>query len=114
MQNNAVMEMPMGVDVDRTGKLAEDYTLKDWLAKISEEVQELQDSASKLYGFNEQVGRAETPTFMERMHILEEGCDVITVVCSMLHQMGATPEEIACGIHNVNVKNARRGYLKEA
>ena len=112
MQNNAVMEMPMGGDVDKVGKRAEDYTLKDWLAKLNEEVVELQEAASSLYSLSDEVGQMEHHTFMERMHILEEGCDVITVVCSMLRQMGATPEEIACMIHNVNVKNDKRGYLK--
>ena len=112
MQNNAVMEMPMGVDVDKVGKRAEDYTLKDWLAKLNEEVVELQEAASCLYSLSDEVGQMESHSFMERMHILEEGCDIITVVCSMLRQMGATPEEVACMIHNVNVKNDRRGYLK--
>lgn len=107
-----LIEMPIGVEQDRKGKLAEMYTLKDWLTKIQEEAIEVQEEAQKLVSLGDRVGRMKRkPAFMERRALTEEGCDLITVVCSMLKQFGVTEEEIACGIHNVNVKNRNRGYL---
>ena len=79
---------PVPVVRDRQGKLAEDYTIKDWFQKLNEELDELKDECLGLYTREERPGRMMGPLSMEqKMAIAEESCDLIKVIYSMLNQM---------------------------
>lgn len=89
-----------------------DYTLKDWLAKLKEEVSEVEAEVDK-------VGDVTTPDLMlctntqkEKMvnDLSEELTDVITVCASTLNWLGWTIYGRAQLQKKVNEKNRKRGY----
>ena len=47
------VERPIPIVKDRQGRLAKDATLKDWLNKINEEIDELKEEVLSVYTFDE-------------------------------------------------------------
>ena len=102
-------EWPIPVIRDRQGKLAKDYTLKDWSLKEQEELMEFYDAAMLQWGLDEKIIKGTCGGRRER--ILEEACDQIHTIFSKLHQFGYTEEEIAAGIRRSNEKARERGLI---
>ena len=121
-------EWPIPVVMDRQGKLAKDYTVKDWYLKMQEELAEalkeeisawpLETNLAKMktyYGNKEHLSKeTEAPIYTDGLceRILEENCDMIHTIFSKLHQFGYTEEEIAEGLHKSNQKARERGLIE--
>jgi hypothetical protein len=105
-------EWPIPVVMDRQGKLAKDYTVKDWYLKMQEELAEAlseEISAWPLDGTPKREAHLLRDGLCDR--ILEENCDMIHTIFSKLHQFGYTEDEIADGIHSSNLKARERGLI---
>jgi hypothetical protein len=106
-------EWPIPVKKDRDGKLAKDYTLKDWHCKEQEEAAEALEVAVRICTLDEHpselMSRSVTVGLWRKY--LEEECDKIHTIFSKLHQFGYTEEEIAAGIHRSNEKAKERGLI---
>ena len=87
----------------------EEYTLKDWLNKLYEEVTEV---TSEVVEFNKSASQREV-TRRDISKLAEELTDVITVCTSWLNDMGYDEEDRGKLQENVNIKNALRGYDKK-
>lgn len=114
MMNDVKNEWPVPVVRDRQGRLAKDYTVKDWYLKEQEEAAEALDIAVRVCTLDEQPS-----AFTSRLvnaglwrKYLEEACDQIHTIFSKLHQFGYTEEEIAEGIHKSNEKAKERGLIE--
>jgi NTP pyrophosphatase (non-canonical NTP hydrolase) len=99
-------ERPIPVVRDRQGRLAKDLTLKEWFAKIDEEVNEVKEAALRVY-----VSLSDTPhpLDIDRPIIAEEICDVIKVLYSMANQMGIDGDDLDEAMHKCNAKTRQRG-----
>ncbi len=107
----AKAEWPTPVIRDRQGKLAKDYTLKDWYLKDQEELAESLDRELCVWNFDDKPGDVHFTRDDFSEQILEEECDRIHTIFSKLHQFGYTEEEIAAGIHRSNEKARERGLI---
>ncbi len=101
---------PKPVMRDRDGKMMADYTLKDWLAKVEEETMELADTLFWGGRINNKLSQISFSTY-DTERVTEEAVDIITVLYSMLNQLGVTAEDIDKQIGKVNEKNKVRGYF---
>jgi hypothetical protein len=105
-------EWPIPVVMDRQGKLAKDYTVKDWYLKMQEELAEALNEEISAWPLD---GTAKCEALLWRGglcdRILEENCDMIHTIFSKLHQFGFTEDEIAAGIHRSNEKAKERGLI---
>ena len=88
--------LPRPVMRDGNGKLAKDYSSRDWYLKLQEEIFETVEDS-----FNQPVKTA------------EEIADVITVCISWLEAFGYDEEKRSELFAKVNEKNKKRGYFKE-
>ena len=105
-------ERPIPVVRDRQGKLAKDLTLKEWLLKLNEEVDELKYEVMGGYYLDNVPGDdADYLSDRQKFIIVEELCDVIEVLYSMAHQMGIDGDMIQQGIHYTNEKLKERGCI---
>jgi NTP pyrophosphatase (non-canonical NTP hydrolase) len=103
-------ERPIPVVRDRQGRLAKDLTLKEWFAKIDEEVNEVKEEVIKQYvTMTEFPGHTEIPYIVDRQFIAEEICDVIKVLYSMANQMGIDGDDLDEAMHKCNAKTRQRG-----
>lgn len=105
-------ERPMPIVRDRQGKLAKDLTLKEWLLKLNEEVDELKYEVMGGYYLNSFPGDdVDSLSDRQKFLIVEELCDVIEVLYSMAKQMGIDVDMIQQGIHYTNEKLKERGCI---
>jgi hypothetical protein len=105
-------ERPIPVVRDRQGKLAKDLTLKEWLLKLNEEVDELKYEVMGGYYLNSFPGDdVDSLSDRQKFLIVEELCDVIEVLYSMAKQMGIDVDMIQQGIHYTNEKLKERGCI---
>ena len=105
------VERPIPIVKDRQGRLAKDLTLKDWVQKLNEEVDELKNELLNAYLFEETLClRGALNDETERL-IVGELCDVIEVLYSMADQMGIDGNRIQAGIHETNEKLKERGCI---
>jgi hypothetical protein len=104
-------EWPIPVVRDRQGKLAKDYTLKEWYLKDQEELAESLDRELSVWNLDTKPGDVHFMRDGLSEQILEEECDRIHTIFSKLHQFGYTEEEIAEGIHKSNEKARERGLI---
>lgn len=104
-------ERPIPIVRDRQGRLAKDLTLKEWLQKLNEEVDEVKIVANAIYSALDVVpGRYEDVIFdYQKEDIAEEVCDVIKVLYSMTAQMGIDGDDLDRAMHKCNEKTRRRG-----
>lgn len=105
-------ERPIPVVRDRQGRLAKDLTLKEWLQKLNEEVDELKYDVMEAYSLRDVPGG--DPFYLnagQKRGIIEELCDVIEVLYSMADQMGIDGDMIQQGIHDTNEKLKERGCI---
>ena len=94
--------LPRPVVRDGNGKLAKDYTSRDWYLKLQEEIFEVMEN----------VTDAETG-LSDKKSIAEEIADVITVCISWLESLGYDEEKRSELFAAVNEKNEKRSYFKE-
>jgi hypothetical protein len=102
-------EWPIPVTKDRQGKLASDYTLKDWYLKEQEELMEFYDAAMAHWIMDDKPRGGITGG--QRKRVLEEACDQIHTIFSKLHQISYSEDEIAAGIYESNEKARERGLI---
>ena len=96
--------MPRPVVRDGNGKLAKDYTSRDWYLKLQEEIFEVMEAQAD-------IDRDWNATVYE--DVAEEIADVITVCISWLESLGYDEEKRSEIFAAVNEKNEKRGYFKE-
>jgi hypothetical protein len=104
-------ERPIPIVTDRQGRLAKDLTLKEWLNKLNEEVDELKGALLTSYAPDEDVPSVYVLPEENRKFIVGELCDVIEVLYSMANQMGIDGDMIQAGIHETNKKLRERGCI---
>ena len=102
---------PIPIVEDRQGRLAEEATLKDWLNKINEEVDELKDELLSVYMLKDTPSKCMEMQAENKKLIVGELCDVIEVLYSMATQMGIDGDMIQAGIHETNEKLKERGCI---
>jgi hypothetical protein len=106
------VERPIPIVKDRQGRLAAAATLKDWLQKLNEEVDELKYEVMGVYYLDNVPGDdADYLSDGQKFFIIEELCDVIEVLYSMANQMGIDGDMIQKGIHDTNEKLRERGCI---
>ena len=88
--------LPRPVVRDKSGKLAKDYSPRDWYLKLQEEIFEVME-----------IG------VFEDEDVAEEIADIITVCISWLESLGFTEEKRSEIFAAVNEKNKKRGYFEE-
>lgn len=104
-------ERPIPIVKDRQGRLAKDLTLKGWLQKLNEEVDELKGALLTSYAPDEDVPSVYVLPKENRKLIVGELCDVIEVLYSMANQMGIDGDMIQQGIADTNKKLKERGCI---
>jgi NTP pyrophosphatase (non-canonical NTP hydrolase) len=104
-------ERPIPIVKDRQGGLAKGLTLKDWLNKLNEEVDELKNELLSVYTFDKVPSKCWEMREENRKLIIGELCDVIEVLYSMANQMGIDGDMIQQGIHKTNEKLKERGCI---
>lgn len=102
-------ERPIPVDKDRNGKLSVDYTLKDWLNKLNEEVDELKNELLGVYNLDEIPGHSSQPTSEQKRLVADEMCDVIKMLYSIAKQIGIDGDYLDTAMHRCNEKTRQRG-----
>ena len=95
--------LPRPVVRDGNGKLATDYSPRDWYLKLQEEIFEVMEN----------VTDAETG-LSDKKSIAEELADVITVCISWLEALGFDEKKRSEFFAQVNEKNEKRGYFRNA
>ena len=104
-------ERPIPIVRDRQGRLAKESKIKDWFAKINEEVDELKAEVQSYYGLENIPGGKDCLYEIDKKNITGELCDVIEVLYSMANQMGIDGNMIQKGIHDTNEKLRGRGCI---
>jgi NTP pyrophosphatase (non-canonical NTP hydrolase) len=102
-------ERPIPIVKDRQGGLAKGLTLKDWLNKLNEEVDELKNELLSVYMLEDVPSKWKEKE--NKKLIIGELCDVIEVLYSMANQMGIDGDMIQQGIHDTNKKLKERGCI---
>ena len=102
-------ERPIPVVKDRQGKLAQDYMLKEWFAKLDEELNELKNECLSVYTLEDKPGQARPPYVENKLLISGELCDLIKTGFSMVYQMDMNDDFMEAAMHNCNVKTRKRG-----
>jgi hypothetical protein len=102
---------PEPVKRDGNGKLTAEYTLKEWLQKINEELDEFKN---EVWGAceNDELPNDSIPIEC-RILIAEEACDVITVIYGLCDKFGLDGDSMADAMRYVTEKNRKRGYLDD-
>lgn len=104
-------ERPIPIVKDRQGRLAKDATLKNWLNKINEEIDELKEEVLSVYTFDDVPSKCREMREENKKLIIGELCDVIEVLYSMANQMGIDGDRIQAGTHDTNEKLRERGCI---
>jgi hypothetical protein len=102
-------ERPIPIVKDRQGGLAKGLTLKDWLNKLNEEIDELKNELLSVYMLEDVPSKWKEKE--NKKLIIGELCDVIEVLYSMANQMGIDGDMIQQGIHDTNKKLKERGCI---
>jgi hypothetical protein len=104
-------ERPIPIVTDRRKGAVTEYTLKDWMQKLNEEVDELKGELLLVYALDEVVPSGYVMPEENRKLIVGELCDVIEVLYSMANQMGIDGDMIQKGICDTNKKLRERGCI---
>jgi hypothetical protein len=102
---------PVPVVRDGNGKLTAECTLKEWLQKVNEELDEFKNEAWGICGGNtipNGLGNERNKAFLA-----EEACDVITVLYGICAAFGMDGDYMDKMMRYVVEKNRKRGYLDD-
>ena len=102
---------PRPVVRDKSGKLAKDYSPRDWYLKLQEEIFEVQEAYKDEVDFFDDYDFDIDGCLFPKT--AEEIVDVITVCISWLETLGYDEEKRSEIFAKVNMKNEKRGYFKE-
>ena len=102
---------PIPVVKDGKGKLTAEYTLKDWLQKVNEELDEFKSEAWGICGADEIPSDFVPSDECEKEFLAEEACDVITVIYGLCAKFGMDGNYMAEAMRKVIEKNRKRGYI---
>lgn len=102
---------PVPVKRDSNGKLTADYTVKDWLQKVNEEMDEFKQEAWVLCEGN--IKSNSLGNEGNRSYLAQEACDVITVIYGLCAKFGIDGDYMDKMMRNVIEKNRKRGYLDD-
>ena len=106
--------LPCPVVRDKSGKLAKDYSSRDWYLKLQEEIFEVIDNVQIFNQFCVEYGENYKSSTNAKNMTAEEIADVITVCISWLETLGYDEEKRSELFAAVNEKNENRGYFKES
>ena len=102
---------PVPVLKDRNGKLTKDYTLKDWLMKLHEEILEFEDEVSAFCDMDQKPRKMKELYTENKALIAGEACDVFTVICGICQQFEISEDMLQKAMHDTYIKNKARGYF---
>ena len=102
---------PIPVVKDGNGNLTANYTVKDWLQKVNEELDEFKSEAWGICGEN--VIPNGLGDECSKKFLAEEACDVITVLYGICVAFGMDGDYMADMMRQVIEKNRKRGYLDD-
>ncbi len=105
--------LPRPVVRDRNGKLAKDYSPRDWYLKLQEEIFEATDNVQIFNQFCVEYGENYKSSANAKNMTAEELADVIAVCISWLETLGYDEEKRSEIFAKVNEKNEKRGYFEE-
>lgn len=92
--------------------VVKERTVKEWFVKLDDECNELKEAVLRMRNLRDDIRLLDiTNDEIYSPFVVEEACDVITVVASMLTAMGVTPEEIKESMDKVNRHNIERGRM---
>ena len=100
--DNSTSVLPIPVKKDGNGKLTKDYDVRDWFAKLNEEIDEVKSAATAFDLYDSTVE-----------DIAEELQDLITVCTSYLDFLGFNLQKRSQLTKQINDKNRQRGYFEE-
>lgn len=87
-------------------------TLKDWLAKLDEEVNEFKHELMSCYELEDELGPCDSDMHpLDKEHLADEGADVCTVVHSICQLLGIGYDKRDEAQLRTNVKNLQKGRL---
>lgn len=104
---------PVPVLKDRDGKYTQDYTLKEWLMKLHEELIEFEAEVQAFSTLDAKPGSMKELYVENKAIIAGEACDIITVLCGLCQQFGIDDNFMDSAMHNTYIKNRNRGYLND-
>lgn len=102
---------PVPVIRDRNGKLTKDYSLKDWLIKLHEEVLEFENGVSAFCDLDQKPRKMKELYTENKALIAGEACDVFTVICGICQQFEISEDMLQKSMHDTYIKNKARGYF---
>lgn len=106
-------ERPIPVLKDKNGKLTKDYTVKEHLMKLHEEVLEF-ESEVQAFSKLDAKPRDMKELYVENKAIIAgEACDIITVLYGICKQFGIDENFMDSVMHNTYIKNRDRGYFDD-
>lgn len=100
--DNSTPVLPIPVKKDGNGKLTKDYDVRDWFAKLNEELDEVKSAATAFDLYDSTVE-----------DVAEELQDLITVCTSYLDYLGFNVQKRIELTKQINDKNRQRGYFEE-
>jgi hypothetical protein len=101
---------PIPIVRDRQGRLVKDLTLKEWLAKLDEEVTELKAELLGSYVLEDKLINGNLNR-VKRRNIGGEMSDIIELLHNMGHQMGMDDEFWDAQTFETNKKMRERGLI---
>lgn len=101
---------PIPIVTDRQWRVAKELTVKDWIQKLNEEVDELKVQLLEAYMFYNVPSKCSLRDERKKL-VVGELCDVIEVLYSMANQMGIDGDMIQQGIAETNKKLKERGCI---
>jgi hypothetical protein len=104
---------PPVVIKDGAGKRLDAYTIRDFFAKIDEEVNEFKAAVLSFYDFNDNPTDYAWPDGELRRATAGEACDAITAITNACRYMHIDDAMLSAEMHNTAVKLEDRGYLDD-
>ena len=122
-----VMEVSMGIRAGRPSEHGKknipivpvpcvrmkEKTLKEWLAKLDEEVNEFKHELMNCYDLEDELGPHDVEYIhpVDKDHLADEGADVCTVIHSICQRLGIDFDKRAEAQCRVNMSNLEKGRL---
>lgn len=106
--------LPRPVIRDGNGKFTKDYSTRDWLLKLQEEIFEVISAYDKAFEMANMLDEDIDEPDNGHLNKTAEGiADIITVWISWLESLGYDEKKRSELFAKVNEKNKKRGYFRE-